>query len=170
VRHALRPDEPWLTADAVSAVAEFLKPEHEAVEFGAARSTLWLARRCCRLVSVEHNAAWHAKVTSWLDAAQITNVDLQLRVDRTDYKRAIDDVSIVDFALIDGKRRAACAVFAAQKLRPGAMLVLDDADRYPTTASEMWARFHEMVADWPKGQHEDRVTRADIWLAPQSLR
>ena len=127
---------------------------------------MWLARRCGRVVSVEHNPGWFEHVRTQLAAAQMSNVDLRLRTTGATYETAIDDVTAIDFALIDGRRRHCCAMQAAEKLRPGGMLVLDNAERYPAALNEEWHRFHSIVAAWPKSQHDDGVSRTDIWLRP----
>jgi len=44
--------------------------------------------------------------------------------------------------------------------------VLDNAERYPATLNEDWRRFYSTIATWPKIQHDNGVSRTDIWLRP----
>ena len=78
VHQRLHPDAPWLTAEATEALDRWLRPEHVGIEWGSGRSTVWFAQRVGRLVSVEHDAGWHATVAAQLVANGITNVDYRL--------------------------------------------------------------------------------------------
>ena len=49
------PDLPWLTREAVDFLASWLQPSDHGLEWGSGRSTVWLAQRVSRLVSIEHN-------------------------------------------------------------------------------------------------------------------
>lgn len=134
------PDAPWLTAEAVRLLDTMLRPSDTGAEFGSGRSTLWLARRCAQLTSVEHDESWHASVSAALARAGITRVDYQCHPrdepdvsgDRSAYAKAaqlIGDESI-DFALVDGVYRDYVALFLLPKIRPGGMLIIDDVHRY----------------------------------------
>ena len=133
----LHPNAPWLTAEATSSLAQWLRPNHVGIEWGSGRSTLWFAERVGRLVSVEHDAGWHQAVFSQLEDAGSTNVDYRLlsrakpeRVETadwiiamfaSDYVRAVDAFApqSLDFALVDGMYRSACALAVIPKLRSG---------------------------------------------------
>jgi predicted O-methyltransferase YrrM len=134
------PDAPWLTAEAIRLLATMLRSSDRGAEFGSGRSTLWLARRCAHLTSVEHDESWHGSVSAALARAGIAHVDLQCHPrdepeasgDRSAYARAaqsLDDESI-DFALVDGVYRDYVALFLLPKIRPGGMLIIDDVQRY----------------------------------------
>jgi hypothetical protein len=56
-----RLDLPWWTFGAIERVDAFLRSRGgraRAFEYGAGASTLWLARRCARVVTVEHDREW----------------------------------------------------------------------------------------------------------------
>lgn len=134
------PDAPWLTPEAIRLLDSMLRPSDIGAEFGSGRSTLWLARRCAHLTSVEHDEAWHATVLATLAVEEITHVDYQCHPrdapdapgDRSAYAQVaqfLGDESI-DFALVDGLYRDDVTLFLLPKIRPGGMLIIDNVNRY----------------------------------------
>jgi hypothetical protein len=159
-----------------------LRPSDIGAEFGSGRSTLWLARRCAHLTSVEHDEAWHATVLATLAVEGITHVDYQCHPrdepdapgDRSAYAQVaqfLGDESI-DFALVDGLYRDYVTLFLLPKIRPGGMLIIDNVNRYlpsltmspaslrppavPATAA--WEQAAEALAGWRR-----IWTSSDVW-------
>jgi hypothetical protein len=149
-----------------------LRPDDTGAEFGSGRSTLWLARRCALLVSVEHDVAWHAAVSRVLAAERVANVQYQChprdepdaRGDRSAYAqvaRGLDDESL-DFALVDGAYRDYVTLFLLPKVRLGGLLIIDNVNRYlpsrstaPSSlclpqppATPAWERVTAELAGW----------------------
>jgi hypothetical protein len=193
----MHPDAPWLTAEATSRLEEWLRPQHTGVEWGSGRSTAWFAMRVGHLLSIEHHAGWHATVSSRLAADGIRNVDYRLlpcepERDETpewiasmfasDYVRAVDafDARSIDFALVDGMYRSACALTVIPKLKPGALLVVDNvnwflpsASRAPSSRhmgdsalSPTWDEFARAVRGWKLDWTQNGVADTAIWTAP----
>ena len=134
------PDSPWLTPEATRLLDLMLRPSDIGAEFGSGRSTLWLARRCAHLISIEHDQAWHATVLGALALERMIHVDYQCHPpdepepngDRSAYvqvARFLPDEGI-DFALIDGIYRDYVTLFLLPKIRPGGILVIDNVNRY----------------------------------------
>lgn len=197
VHQRLHPDAPWLTAEATALLDEWLEPTHVGIEWGSGRSTLWFARRVRHLVSVEHHAGWHATVSAQIAEERLMNVDYRLhpcqpeRVETpewiaammaSDYVRAVDtfDARAVDFALVDGMYRSACALAVLPKLRSGGLLIVDNVNwflpsssraptsRSPTDAplSPTWAEFAEAMRGWELRWTQNGVADTAIWVAP----
>ena len=193
----MHPDAPWLTAEATRMLDEWLQPRHVGIEWGSGRSTRWFAQRVGRLLSVEHHAGWHAAVSEQLAAAAITNVDYRLlpcepeRVETpewiaamfaSDYVRAVDAFPprSIDFALVDGMYRSACALAVIPKLRSGGRLIVDNVNwflpspsRAPTSRglgdsplSPTWEEFAVAVSGWHHTWTENRVADTAIWVVP----
>ena len=193
----LHPDAPWLTAEATRRLEDWLLPTHVGIEWGSGRSTLWFAQRVKHLVSVEHHAGWHAAVAESLEKAGLHNVDFRLhpcapeRIETpewiaamfaSDYVRAVDAFGpkSIDFALVDGMYRSACALAVLPKLRPGGRLIVDNVNwflpsdsRAPSSRgagdeplSPTWADFEEAVAGWTREWTENGVADTAIWVAP----
>ena len=118
------PDAPWLTPEAIRLLDSMLRPSDIGAEFGSGRSTLWLARRCAHLTSVEHDEAWYATVSATLAVEGITHVDYRCHPpdepdelgDRSGYAQVAQFLSeeSIDFALVDGLPGLRDAVPAAE--------------------------------------------------------
>lgn len=166
------PDAPWLTPEAIQLLDSMLRPDDIGTEFGSGRSTVWLARRCARLTSVEHDEAWHAKVLDTLACEGITNVDCQCHPadepeatgDRSAYARVAASFGpeSIDFALVDGRYRDHVTLFLLPRIRIGGVLIVDNANRYlpsmtkspaslrpPTVAATtVWGQAADVLAGW----------------------
>jgi len=139
------PGLPWLTEQANSILDTYLKPSDRGLEFGSGRSTAWLAERVEHVTSVEHNEQWFAIVEKMFAERKIENVDYQFcpKVESTEdpggskYVTILDkfEVASLDFVLVDGIYRDHCASLALDKIRPGGMLIVDNAERYFPRAS-----------------------------------
>lgn len=184
------PDEPWLTRRANELLASLILPTDAGLEFGSGRSTLWLARRAHRLTSVEHDPGWHAAVSRQLGENRISNVDYLFREQdaEEDFARDSGYVSVaralpeesVDFVLVDGIYRADCANAVLDRLAPGGLLILDDAQRYLPSdstspgarrrhdgpASRLWATFLDAVGGWRTIWTSSGVSDTAIWFKP----
>lgn len=97
-------------------------------EYGAGYSTIWYARHFMHVYAVEHQPEWLAKVTRLV--VPYDNVTLFNCPDPEDYVRAIDEAGVDCFDLIsvDGVHRNESFLYAAERLRPGGFLVLDNTD------------------------------------------
>ena len=132
------PNDPWLTADIVNLLEDWLKPTDRGIEFGSGRSTTWFGRRVGHLISVELDDTWLGLVESQLKEFGVeSRVDIRyfpidqdwkMDIDNSPYVRAVDDVpdESVDFVLVDGWARAHCSLIGMAKLKPGGVLIIDD--------------------------------------------
>ena len=185
-----RPDAPWLTRQANEMLASLILPTDVGLEFGSGRSTVWLARRACRLTSVEHHPAWHAAVSRQLADQNIANVEYLYREQDVDeenaaqsgYVRVADGMQAesIDFALVDGIYRVDFATAVIPRLAPGGLLILDDAQRYVPSdssspgarsrqdgpASRKWSAFLEAVHGWRTIWTSSGVSDTAIWFKP----
>ena len=125
------PDYPWLTRQAISILETRLKPSDTGLEWGSGRSTVRFARRISKLVSIENDPAWYSRVQGMV--SMLPNVDLRLLPEQAAYvgvRTEFPDRSF-DFILVDGMlARDECAHRALRLLRPGGLLVLDNANWY----------------------------------------
>jgi hypothetical protein len=197
VHQRMHPDAPWLTAEATAMLTQWLGPQHVGIEWGSGRSTLWFAERVGHLLSVEHHAGWHQAVSLQLAERGITNVDYRLcpcepeRVETPDwiiamfaseYVRAVDTFErrSLDFALVDGMYRSACALAVIPKLKPGALLIVDNVNwflpsnsRAPSSRgvgdsplSPTWEEFAAAVRHWDLQWTQNGVADTAIWRVP----
>jgi predicted O-methyltransferase YrrM len=180
------PDAPWLTPAAVSILETLLLPTDIALEWGSGRSTAWIAKRVQHLTSVEDNREWFDRVSEKLRADGISNVDYRfkalpsggLHAPDTPYVGVVGDFADerVDFVLVDGQARPACATRVLPKLTAGGAIVIDniewflewssDAPRKLRTKSPDWDEFVRRVSDWRMIWTSSGVTSTAIWLKP----
>ena len=148
---------PLLTPAAVEYLGEVITPRFWVFEWGAGGSTVWFARHAGRVVSVEHQRGWYDKVADRLaeeglqDAVRLHLVPLNSRA----YAGLIKVYSLgtFDLVLVDGRARVACMTEARGMVKPGGMLVLDNADRV-----DRYARGIALLSGWK------RVDFPDLWL------
>lgn len=145
-------DVPWWTYKAIDEVEAFCQanPDIRAFEYGSGASTIWLAKRCQRVDSVEHDAGWYGYLTNSL--AEFDNVSLTLvEPDDADqneptsyrsgkhgytdksfrrYASAIDRTDgQYDLIVIDGRARNACLDHALSRLSARGIVVFDNSWR-----------------------------------------
>jgi len=103
-------------------------------EFGSGGSTLWLAQRAARVVSVEDNPDWHKAVVAGLRRLG-TPAEVRL-VTTKRIPDAIGDTGLWDVVFVDcwtQEERRRSILLGAQHVRPGGWLVADDYD-FPKVA------------------------------------
>lgn len=183
-------DYPWLTPQANSLLSTLLKPTDIGLEWGSGRSTLWFAQRIKHLTSVEHDEAWHEAVSSKLKASNISNVTYLLsnvteeceKLEQSSYVQVVNmfGKNSLDLALVDGIYRDVCANTVLEKIRPGGIVVLDNANWYlPSNSispgsrpknsspiSEAWAVFLNRVRNWRLIWTSSGITDTAIWFKP----
>lgn len=188
------PEAPWLSRQAVQFLAQWLSSGDQAIEWGSGRSTVWLARRVGHLVSMEHDPEWFGNVSVTLRRQNLTNVDYHLTEltgettkDAENYSlRVLEDIAdgSIDFVLVDGIFRDRCAMTILDKLRPGGLLVVDDAHRYlpsnsrsqfaiPTggcCASEQWEQFLAATRKWHQVWFSDGIYHDAFYFKPEGGR
>ena len=73
-----------------------------------------------------------------------SNAKIRLVTDAADYVSiASDELELFDIILIDGLYRYDCSVQAAKYLRPGGMIILDNADWHFESSKKL--REHDLI-------------------------
>jgi SAM-dependent methyltransferase len=180
------PGVPRLTPNAITYLDNWLDSSCVGVEWGAGRSTKWLAQRVNKLVSVEHDPVWHKRVARDLREMTRRNVDIVLADPATpDYVGAVECFGDgeLDFAIVDGviSTRDVCAKAALKKLKPGGVLVIDDTQRYRPSRSrapesigiygsppsEVWEEVLGELISWGCVETTDGLRDTVIWKRPK---
>jgi len=187
------PDDPWLTPTAIGLIATLLRPADRGAEFGSGRSTLWFAARVAALTSVEHDARWHETVAARLKDRGLGNVECVLAPEDQPMERGGDSAyartalafsdATIDFALVDGHYRDYSAEFIMPKIKPGGMLIIDNANWYlpcqsksPNSrtvalgpATPVWAAVWRELATWRTIWTSSGVWDTAIFIKPADL-
>jgi predicted O-methyltransferase YrrM len=183
-------DHPWLTQQTNQILSTLLRPQDVGLEWGSGRSTLWFAKHIKHLTSVEHDETWYKVVSSALNAANISNVNYSFckldkgeKTEKSSYVQVVNafNKESIDFVLIDGVYRDVCANIVLDKyVRPGGIIVIDDANRYipcdsiapnsrpknSAPASKEWVRFIDRVTDWRLIWTSNGIKDTAIWFKP----
>jgi len=157
--------EPWLTPQAIRFLEYWIKPGDMMLEFGSGRSTIWFANRVNTLVSVEHDPDWYARVAELIKEKQIQNIIYVKKsiegspAEYTQVPKQFENNSL-DLILIDGRLRDICANECLSKLKPGGLMILDNADVYlpsqvmtpnshpSRVQSPAWQTFMDVTGAW----------------------
>lgn len=126
---------PWYTYPAIEYLSHIEFSSLKVLEYGSGNSTLWWAKRCAELVSIEGNSEWYEKIK---DVARTSNkVTYLLEKNEDGYIRQLSTVLAANVVVIDGYYRSQCADWLIElihdKLHNVAMLIFDNADWYPRT-------------------------------------
>lgn len=123
-----RPVLPWLGFRAIKYIDGLMNRSWKVLEFGSGMSTIWLARRCEFLVSIETDKGWYESVRSMLTANGLKNVDYRLRDQSEAHVLRDCKDSYFDFVLVDGVHRDRAMMTAIKKVKPGGYIYLDNSD------------------------------------------
>jgi hypothetical protein len=144
-------DLPWWVFDAAARTEEFLAERKAVVfEYGAGASTIWLAKRCHEVHSVEHDASFFSSMQPLL--ISYPNVKLHLcephrvragcRIIAPSHRRGFELLDFVDYVsaitrlnmkfdliVIDGRARSSCLNIALNYLKPQGLILFDNSNR-----------------------------------------
>ena len=127
---------PWLTPGAVQHLDRVLNdPSYTVLEHGCGGSTLFFARRCASVISLETDPAWYTNTQKALKEKNLLNCALHLITDET----KIPDILVghqFDVLLIDCYQtisRHNRTLLSIPHLKPGALIILDNYDAGPDT-------------------------------------
>jgi predicted O-methyltransferase YrrM len=130
------PEHPYYVPDAIRIISSLLKNKQAIVfEWGSGISTVWYAKQVKSLVAIEHSEEWYSRGINWLQEKNLTNVDLKYIPSINDsfqnYTQAIlkYDNNFFDLVAVDGRNRVECIEQAANKVKVGGYLILDDSHR-----------------------------------------
>jgi hypothetical protein len=123
---------PWITYPAIEFLNGIDFSKAEIFEFGAGSSTLWWSRNAKAVVAVEREKDWFQK----LEKSAPPNVHLILEPNELAYPAIISNKGCkYDVIVIDGAVRYACAEEAIKWIHDDGIIILDNTEWYPQTAS-----------------------------------
>lgn len=189
----IHPGDPWLTPDAIRYLSTNLGSKFAGLEYGSGRSTTWFAKRVGSLISMEHNPEWYERVKSEISHLGLSNTsyyqkpkpDTNLPLTEalvSDYVTVVSNLKeeSLDFALIDGVSRPACAIHAIPLLKKGGLLIIDDANHYLPSSSTApnsrsikegalnaeWQKVEDMISGWKSFWFGNGIKETAVFIKP----
>ena len=169
--YLLRHRRPWLVFDAIDFLSSLELDGKHVFEYGSGGSTLFWLAKGARCVSIEHDRSWYTRLKALLpntprldyrlsepeadrsnpvtnrapsDPESYATDDRMLReLNFRKYASQIDEFEdgFFDAILVDGRARPSCIKHSARKVKPGGILILDNADRpYYTERTQPYLR------------------------------
>jgi hypothetical protein len=127
---------PWYTYPAIEYLQQLDFRHRRVFEWGSGNSSLFWAGVADHVTSVEDDADWFARV----NGGKRPNQTLRLATGPDEYVGALAaEGEKFDVIVVDGSHRYACAQIAAQRLARGGLVILDNADWFPHSASALRA-------------------------------
>jgi predicted O-methyltransferase YrrM len=143
-----------------------------------------------RLTSVESDPGWHKRVTARLASEHLSNVESHLspgqeiagKGHESEYANVARKFApnSLDFVLVDGLYRDACALLSLDKIRPGGLLIIDNVNWFLPSASrapasvkneselrdDNWKTLHRTLSGWRRIWTSDGVTDTALFFKP----
>lgn len=171
---SMKDEQPWMTFGSIAFLNKELRPDMRVYEWGSGGSTLFYAHRVKEVIAIENDKAWAENVRSTCAERGITNVTIELipqdplpaedSFDPADPAVFISNARFhrgahfqqyathiaqfpdahFDLIVVDGRVRPSCIQQAIPKLKPGGLLVLDNAER------EWYQRARALLDTWKR--------------------
>ena len=172
----LNPDKPWMTKGSVKRLEKLLHEDMNLLEYGAGRSTNFYSARVKNVISIETNKEWFnlVKVKA--------NKNVSIHLNSTKEQSYLFEASESSFDIIinDAIHRDLVALQAFRSLKPGGILVIDNAERYipntfkvPESIGENslgqnpnWTEFMSLTDGWSKEWYTDGVSCTLLMFKP----
>jgi len=124
---------PWMTYKAIKHLKDFVNKDQEIFEFGSGASTLFFARNCKNVTSIETNKRWKSIIEEKLKANNLTNSKIHLMedgIDNENYENFLKPQNQkFDIIIIDSIKRHKCSINILNSLKEGGIIILDDSER-----------------------------------------
>lgn len=119
---------PWITYPAIAFLSGRLNKDLELFEFGSGNSTLYYAERVALVKSVENDQFWYEKIKTTMPAnSELFYSELVYGGAYCTY--AAKTNRLYDIIVVDGRDRVNCCKNSIASLKPGGVVILDDAER-----------------------------------------
>lgn len=158
-RQALKQGVPWIVPESLDHLKTIVQPHFRVFEWGAGGSTIWFARHCEFVTTVEGRDRWVKWVNVRLREEGLSHKMSVLHRPLpalNAYVAAIDAIEneSLDLVSVDGERqvRSQCIAAAVPKVKPGGYLLLDNSNWDFDLTLEGWTRlnFKAPPHEWMK--------------------
>lgn len=123
---------PWYTYPAIEYLKRLNVSDKTIFEWGSGNSSLFWAKRAKEVVSIEHDKKWFNMV----NRDKLDNQKIIFLEEKSDYVEVIlSQNKRFDIIVVDGRHRYECSKNAVRCLSECGLIILDNSDWYPKTAS-----------------------------------
>jgi hypothetical protein len=181
---------PWFAIGAIRFLEKWLKQTDMCLEYGAGRSTVWLASRVGHIITIESNRTWYEKVKAAISVYSNVEIALLESNDNVvpgscvgwDYVNKVKEfpLGMLDVIVNDGYARPHVGVQCLPLLKRGGIMVWDDwAHTFPTEThipgalradsiikDETLLQFWEVVKEWRLVGFDDGTHSTAILFKP----
>ena len=163
---------PWWSLSAIRELEKYLDPKHRVFEWGSGGSSVFLAKRCKELTTIEQDQHWFDQVEKIINDQQIKNSrllrrDINLENEKaflsSPYAKSLQ--TTFDVIIIDGEdhfgpesswsARESCFYLAEDWIsKDGGLIIVDDSWRYPSLRENTKSKnvvIHESIGPCRKG-------------------
>jgi len=163
---------PWWSLSAIRELEKHLDPKHRVFEWGSGGSSVFLAKRCKELTTIEQDQHWFDQVEKIINDQQIKNSRLLRREINLENEKAFLSSpyakslqATYDVIIIDGEdhfgpesswsARESCFYLAEDWIsKDGGLIIVDDSWRYPSLRENTKSKnvvIHESIGPCRKG-------------------
>jgi hypothetical protein len=183
---------PWLTFDAIAFLKKTIRKQDAVFEYGGGGSTLFFLDHAQEVVTVEHDGVWFSDLVkiigntaNWkgtfiepeaTDQQGNPAVVADYASDDADFKKhvfkkyatAIDSYKdhYFDIVLVDGRARTSCIAHALKKIKPGGLLIVDNAERlyyFTENQTAIDNQFTLILNNWGAVPFSFSFSKTAIW-------
>lgn len=167
---------PWIARPCIDFLNEYLRPSHRVFEWGGGGSTIFFLEKGCYVATVESHQEWSELIRKRIertDPSLSDRWDLRLVEVKDKHDPSIDKYvaevltgGLWDVIMIDGWGRMECLDAAVRMIRPGGILILDNADQAQYQSAP------RRLPNWKRKQFRGIgvarhwVTQTDVYFAP----
>ena len=146
-RQALVKGEPYIVPDAFDYLRDIAKPTWAVFEWGAGGSTVWFAKHCSVVTTIEHSQKWKEDIRGKLYRRDLCNFSIRYIPVREGDEYYADIIldhpdETFDLVFVDGEatKRSRCLANTWAKVVPGGYVMLDDSNWWKGTRPQGWSR------------------------------
>ena len=185
-RNSVADEQAWITFAALDYLRDWLQPEHRIFEYGGGGSTLFFCKRAGFVATVEHDGQWFDILTqkireqgysnwegAFIPGEPVTDGSPPRPADPDAFRsggKGFENQSFEKYAkaitrfppasfdliLVDGRARPSCIQQALLYLKPGGLLVVDNAERsyYSAAFRTLFqTQFEPVLTDYSPGPY-----------------
>lgn len=133
---------PWITKEAVVKLDEELDDSDNVLEFGSGGSTIFFAKRCARVTSIETSSEWLVKTRAKLNEQGVENVKLIFKFDENTVVESVweygaRNITVVSINTQDGIDKSRILRTVLKRVLPNLrMIILDSYTEEPDLGKE----------------------------------